>query len=220
MITACGEEHHPGEVGSAHNEGTSHARVILFLGDSLTAGHGMDPEAAYPALIQQRLDPARWRVVNAGVSGDTTAGGLRRIDWLLSQRIDVAVIALGANDGLRGLPVEGTRANLEQIIAKIRAASRDAIVVLAGMKVPPNMGPDYARQFADLFPEIASAQHVPLIPFLLEGVAGDPALNQPDGIHPTPRGHEIIAATVWHTLAPLLNDVSCGEGQRRLSLPT
>lgn len=180
------------------------APVIVALGDSLTAGLGLAQSQAWPTLLQARLDAEgyRYRVVNAGVSGDTSAGGLSRLDWQLAQKPAIVVLELGANDGLRGLPVAHTRENLAKIIARCQAAG--ARVVLAGMQVPPNMGPDYATAFRDMFPDLAKEYGVPLIPFLLEGVAGDAALNQADGIHPTAAGQAILAETAWKSVQPLL----------------
>lgn len=199
----------------------SAVRTVLFLGDSLTAGYGLDDPAtqAYPALIQQKLDalqaPAasgtsageaaakRWRVVNAGLSGDTTSGGLRRIDWVLRQPVDILVLALGANDGLRGLPIDLIRGNLLAIAAKVRAKNPSVRVVLAGMKMPANMG-DYAAGFDRIFPDLAAAQGWPVVPFLLEGVGGVVEFNQADAIHPNSAGHKRIADNVWPHLLPLL----------------
>jgi acyl-CoA thioesterase-1 len=176
--------------------------VILFFGDSLTAGLGLDTSEAYPALIQQRLDSLNYnyRVINAGLSGETTAGGKNRIDWVLKQNIDVFVLELGANDGLRGIPLDETRKNLQDIIDKVRQKSPKAKIILAGMQIPPNMGQDYTSKFKSIFPDLAQKNNVSLIPFLLEGVAGDPELNQADGIHPTAEGYEIVADNVWSTL--------------------
>lgn len=181
-------------------------KTLLFFGDSLTAGYGLDPEEAFPALIQRKLtDSGRaWRVVNAGLSGETTAGGLRRLDWILKQPVDIFVIELGGNDGLRGIPPEASRANLEAMVKRIRERAPHVKVVLAGMQMPTNMGPDYTRQFAAMYPELAEKLKVPLIPFLLEGVGGIPRLNLPDGIHPTAEGHKIVAETVWRAVEPLL----------------
>jgi acyl-CoA thioesterase-1 len=179
-------------------------RVIVALGDSLTAGLGVEPEEAYPALLQARLRAAGlpYRVINAGVSGDTSAGALRRIDWVLRSRPDVVIVALGGNDGLRGHPVAALHDNLTAIVTRLRAAG--VRVLLAGMRVPPNYGPDYARDFAEVFGAVARATSAPLLPFLLEGVAGDSTLNQPDGIHPNAAGQRVIAETVWRALRPLL----------------
>lgn len=181
-------------------------RTLLFYGDSLTAGYGLDPDEAYPALIQQKADAAglAWRVVNAGLSGETTAGGLRRLDWILRQPVDIFVIELGGNDGLRGLAPDVTRANLQTMIDRIRTRYPHVTIVLAGMQIPTNMGPVYAEAFARIYPELAQKNGVALIPFLLAGVGGVPELNLPDGIHPTAEGHRIVAETVWATISPLL----------------
>ncbi|MBA3849479.1 MAG: arylesterase [Opitutus sp.] len=181
-------------------------KTMIFYGDSLTAGYGLDPDEAYPALIQKKLaaEGLDWRVVNAGLSGETTAGGLRRLDWILRQPVDVFVIELGGNDGLRGLAPEVTRKNLQEMIDRVRAKNPRVILVLAGMQIPTNMGPAYSEAFAKIYPDLAQANQVALIPFLLAGVGGIPELNLPDGIHPTAVGHRIVAETVWRTLSPLL----------------
>jgi acyl-CoA thioesterase-1 len=186
--------------------GAAEPRSIVFFGDSLTAGAGVDPDQAFPAIIQRKLDAAGlpWRAVNAGLSGETTAGGARRLAWILRQRVDLFVLALGGNDGLRGIEPAATRANLQAIIDGVRAKYPAAKIVLAGMQMPQNMGPDYTRDFAAIFPELAKTNGATLIPFLLEGVGGVPALNQPDGIHPTPEGHVAVAETVWTIIRPLL----------------
>jgi acyl-CoA thioesterase-1 len=178
--------------------------VIVTLGDSLTAGFGVLPDEAYPALLEQRLrrEGYAYRVVNAGVSGDTSAAGLRRVDWVLRAHPAVVVVALGANDGLRHQSVALLRDNLIEIVRRLRAAG--AVVLLAGMRMPPNYGPEYTGAFAGVFPDVARATGVPLAPFLLDGVAGDPRLNQPDGIHPTAEGQRIIADRLWPHLKPLL----------------
>lgn len=180
--------------------------AVVFLGTSLTAGLGVEPEEAYPARIQAKIDSAGlpFRVVNAGVSGETSAGGRRRVEWLLRQPIAVLVIELGANDGLRGLDVTALRENLQAIIDRVRAVEPDAAIVLAGMEAPPNMGRRYTAEFRETFAALARANHVALIPFLLDGVGGIAALNQADGIHPTAAGHRIIADNVWRVLEPLL----------------
>lgn len=185
-------------------------RNILFLGDSITAGYGLEPAQAYPALIQNKIDAKRWpfKVINAGQSGDTTAGGLSRMDWLLRSPIDVLVLELGGNDGLRGLPAATTRKNLQAIIDRSREKYPDAKIVLAGMRVPPNMGRDYAKQFDAIFADIAKKNKAALVPFVLEGVGGVAALNLPDGIHPTAKGHEIVAANVWKVLEPILRTLA------------
>lgn len=181
-------------------------KTVVFFGDSLTAGFGVDPDESFPALIRQKIDAAGlpWRVVNAGLSGETTSGGLRRLDWILRQPVDILVLELGGNDGLRGIPPETSRVNLQAMIERTRAKYPGCVVVLAGMQMPPNMGADYQRAFAAIFPELAERHRTPFIPFLLEGVGGVPELNLADGIHPNPRGHQIVAETVWKTLEPLL----------------
>ncbi len=186
--------------------GAAQSETILFLGDSLTAGYGLDPALAFPALIQKKIDEAGlpYKVVNAGVSGDTSAGGVRRIDWLLKRPVDVLFLELGANDGLRGIPLDSTEKNLQSIIDRTRESYPDCRIMIAGMMVPPNLGPDYTARFQGIFKELAEKNHAVLMPFLLEGVAGRPALNLPDGIHPTEEGHRIVARNVWKWLAPIL----------------
>jgi len=181
-------------------------KVILFFGDSLTAGYGLDPAQAFPAVIQAKINARGWnfRVINAGLSGETTAGGRRRIAWVLQRPIDVLVLALGANDSLRGLPIAEARHNLQAIIDHTRHTYPQVKIVLAGMQAPTNLGREYITSFRTLFPVLAAANDAALIPFLLEGVGGIPTLNLPDGIHPTPVGHKIIAENVWKILEPLL----------------
>jgi len=180
--------------------------VVLFLGDSLTAGYGLPAEEAFPALVQERIDAAGldYRVVNAGVSGDTSAGGRRRIAWLLRQPIAVLVLELGANDILRGQELGALHENLRAIVDKTRAAYPDVRIVVAGMRAPGNLGRDYVAGFEVTYRELARETGAALIPFLLEGVAAEPDLNQADGIHPTAAGHRIVADTVWRTLGPIL----------------
>jgi acyl-CoA thioesterase-1 len=192
-----------------HSKNDGGAKVILFFGNSLTAGYGLGPARAFPALIQEKINSHGWnfRVVNAGLSGETTAGGLRRIDWVLRRPIDVLVLELGANDGLRGLPVEGAKQNLQAIIDRTKSKYPSVKVVLAGMRVPSNLGRDYTTRFRAIFPELAAANSAVLIPFLLEGVGGIPELNLPDGIHPTPEGHQIVAENVWKVLEPVLREI-------------
>ncbi len=177
---------------------------VVILGDSLTAGLGLPEQQAYPSLLQQKIDEAglTYDVVNAGVSGDTSAGGLSRLDWALDGDVRVLVVALGGNDGLRALPAAELRQNLSNIIE--RAQARHVTVVLAGMEAPPNFGRDYDVQFHRVYPELARKYHVALIPFLLQDVAGIGRLNQPDGIHPTAEGARIVAANVWTVLKPVL----------------
>ena len=179
---------------------------ILFFGTSLTAGYGLDPTEAYPALIQNRIDSLKmpYNVINGGLSGETSAGGKGRIDWLLKQPVDIFVLELGANDGLRGLPVAQTIKNLQAIIDRVKAKYPDAKMVLAGMQVPPNMGAKYASDFKNMFPELAKKNQMALIPFLLDKVGGVPKLNQADGIHPTAEGDKILAENVWVVLKGLL----------------
>ena len=181
---------------------------VVFLGDSLTAGYTLEEAEAFPAQVEILLEEAGFdlEVVNAGVSGDTSAGGLRRLSWLLRQDPDLLVVELGANDGLRGLPLESTEENLRQIVEEAQGAG--ARVLLLGMMIPPNYGPDYSRGFADLFPRLAEEKGVGLVPFLLEGVAGDPELNLPDGIHPTAEGHARVAETLLPYLKEALSELS------------
>jgi acyl-CoA thioesterase-1 len=179
---------------------------IVFLGTSLTAGLGLDPDQAYPALIQRRLDAGslRFEALNAGVSGETSAGARRRIDWLLRQPASVLVIETGANDGLRGLEVDSLRANSQAMIDQARRQAPPPAIVLVGMRAPPNLGLSYARRFQRVYADLAKENDLPLVPFLLQGVAGRPALNQADMIHPTAEGQRRIAETVWEVLEPLL----------------
>jgi len=189
--------------------GQTSARHILFFGDSITAGHGIDEDKAFPALIQQKIDSLGWdfKVVNGGLSGETSAGGLRRIDWMLQQPIAVFVLELGGNDGLRGIDLDATEKNLQKIIDKVEGKYPDAKIILAGMQVPPNLGTGYSEKFKKMYPELADKNDVGLIPFLLKDVGGHPDLNQADGIHPTAKGHKIVAKTVWNTLKPVLQDI-------------
>lgn len=188
-------------------------RTILILGDSLAAGAGLDPDEAFPALLQKKIDEAslKYDVVNAGVSGDTTAGGLRRIDWLLRRKIDVLILELGGNDGLRGIPPPSTLTNLQTIIDRTRAKYPDVKIVIAGMQMPPNMGEEYTIAFRQIFPDLAKRNNASLIPFLLEGVGGKPELNLPDQIHPNPEGHRIVAENVWKVLGPVLSPAASGR---------
>ncbi len=178
-------------------------KTIIFFGDSLTAGYGLeDPSQAFPALVQLKLDSLglNYQAVNAGVSGETSSGGIGRIDWILKQPVDVFVLELGANDGLRGISPEETEKNLQGIIDRVKAANPSAEIIIAGMQVPPSMGQRYVKQFAAVFPRLAKKNNAVLIPFLLEGVGGEVDLNQADGIHPTAEGHKIVAATTWRYL--------------------
>jgi acyl-CoA thioesterase I len=184
-------------------------KTILFFGDSLTAGYGLDdPALAFPGRIHEKITAEKlpWRVINAGLSGETTAGGLRRLDWILRQPVDIFVLELGGNDGLRGLPPDVARANLQGIIDRVRAKNAATLIVIAGMEMPTSMGSDYTTAFRAIYPELAKKNDATLIPFLLEGVGGDPKLNLPDGVHPAARGHEIVANTVWKAIRPLLSE--------------
>jgi acyl-CoA thioesterase-1 len=185
---------------------TQNHQTVVILGDSLAAGYGLDLSEAFPALLQRKIDAAglKFSVVNAGLSGDTSAGGLRRIDWLLKRRADVLVLELGGNDGLRGIPVAATKTNLQAIIDRTKQKFPQAQVVIAGMQMPPNMGEEYNSAFRRMFPDLATANRAALIPFLLEGVGGKPELNLPDQIHPTAEGHRIVAENVWKVLKPVL----------------
>lgn len=182
-------------------------KTILFFGNSITAGYQLNPDDAFPSLIQNYLDSLgypHYQTINAGISGETSGDGLNRIDWILKRPVDVFVLELGGNDGLRGMELNETEENLRAILQKVRTAYPDAHLIVSGMEIPPNMGPAYTTQFRELFPKLAEEFEATLIPFLLEGVAGEPELNLDDGIHPTEEGHEMIAATIWRYLQPLL----------------
>ena len=181
-------------------------KTIVFFGNSLTAGYGLSPSEAFPAIIQNKIDSLGlpYNVINAGVSGETSSGGNGRIDWILRQPLDVFVLELGANDGLRGIQLSETKKSLQSIIDKVKAKYPEAKIVLAGMQIPPNMGLDYTTEFRNIYPELAEKNGATLIPFLLEGVGGELKLNQQDGIHPTAEGHHIVAANVWRTLKDVL----------------
>lgn len=210
IFLSCGEsaqkETEAKEAAETETEATNENKTILFFGDSLTAAMGLDPSEGFPAEIQEKIDSLglNYEVVNAGLSGETTAGGKNRINWVLNQEVDVFVLGLGANDGLRGLPVEETRRNLQAIIDIVRENNPGVEIILAGMQIPPNMGPEYTSDFRNIFPELAEENDIYLVPFLLEGVAGDPSLNQQDGIHPTAEGYEIVADNVWEVLEPVI----------------
>lgn len=182
------------------------SKTILFFGDSITAGYGLDQEQAFPNLIQQKIDSLGldYKVINSGLSGETSAGGLRRIDWVLQQHVDIFVLELGGNDGLRGIDPENTKENLQGIIQKVKKKYPDTEIMLTGMEAPPNMGQIYTSGFREIYTELSNTNDVIFYPFILEGVAGNPELNQPDGIHPTDKGHQIIAENLWDVLRPLL----------------
>ena len=181
-------------------------KALVFLGDSLTAGFGLQSSEAFPALIAEKIRAAGlpFEVQNAGLSGDTSAGALRRVDWLLQRPIDVLVIELGGNDGLRGLSVKSLKTNLQKLIDKAKAKNPTLKIVITGMQIPPNLGADYAADFTRVYAELARENNAVLIPFLLQGVGGHRDLNQPDMIHPTAAGHRIVADLVWRTLEPIL----------------
>jgi len=184
-------------------------KTVLFLGDSLTAGYGLDEARAFPALVQAKIDSLAWAfdVINGGLSGETSAGGLRRVSWLLRREIDVMVLELGGNDGLRGIPVAEMQKNLQGIIDKAREKYSDIQIVLVGIEAPPNLGEEYTTAFRGVFPALAEKNNVFLLPFLLEGVGGNPELNLTDRIHPNAEGHQIVAETVWRVLKPVLEDL-------------
>ncbi len=187
-------------------DSSAKVKTIVFFGNSLTAGYGVDPSEAYPALIQNIIDSLHleYKVINAGVSGETSAGGNGRIDWILRQPVDVFVLELGGNDGLRGIPLSETKKNLQAILDKVKAKYPDAKLMLEGMQIPPNMGQQYATEFKNIYPELAAKNNISLIPFILKNVGGDSKLNQQDGIHPTPEGHKIVTQNVWDVLKDIL----------------
>lgn len=209
ILTACGNRENNDKTETKDSLSTVAAvetKNILFFGNSLTAGLGVEPDEAFPAIIENKIDSLKlpYTVINAGLSGETSAAGNSRIAWLLKQKVDVFVLELGANDGLRGIPVTETRKNLQNIIDQVKARYPDAKLVMTGMQVPPNMGGKYASEFQAIFPEIAEKNNMAFVPFLLEKVGGVPELNQGDGIHPTPKGHKILAENVWIILKELL----------------
>lgn len=205
MFSSCGSptEQQKTEVAQTDStEANSEKKTILFFGNSLTAAYGIDPEDGFAGLTQARIDSLglNYRVINGGLSGETTAGGLSRLDWFLEDEPEIFILELGGNDGLRGiLPAESKR-NLSGIIDKVRAKYPETKIILAGMQIPPNMGQEYTDEFKSIYPEVAAEKNVTLIPFLLENVGGIPELNLPDGIHPTEEGHKIVFETVWKTL--------------------
>ena len=185
---------------------SSEQKRILFFGDSITAGLGVDKSQAFPALIQQKVDSAglNYEVINGGLSGETSAGGLRRIDWVLQRKIDVFILELGGNDGLRGIELSSTKDNLQKIIEKVQQKYPDVKIILAGMQVPPNLGQEYTSEFENMYPELSDENDLPLIPMILDKIGGNENLMQGDGIHPTPEGHQVIAENVWDKLEPRL----------------
>jgi acyl-CoA thioesterase-1 len=212
LLMACNgnnkTEQDQAEVTTTEKQETkSKTKIILFFGNSLTAAYGLDdPTEGFAGLTQKKIDSLGldYKVVNAGVSGETTAGGNSRVDWILKQPVDVFILELGGNDGLRGIPVSETKKNLQSILDKVKAKYPDAKLVLAGMQMPPSMGKTYTTEFQNVYPELAAKNNITLIPFLLKDVGGEPKLNLPDGIHPTAEGHKIVAETVWESLKAIL----------------
>ena len=210
LFSACTNNEKP--QGSKQNNTTNETvpvtkkKTIVFFGNSLTAGYGLSPSEAFPALIQKKIDSLGipYQVINAGVSGETSSGGKTRIDWILREPVDIFVLELGANDGLRGTLLSETKKNLQDIIDKVKAKYPDTKLVFAGMEIPPNMGQAYTTEFRNIYTELATKNSMTLIPFLLEGVGGETELNQADGIHPTAEGHIIVAENVWKQLKKLL----------------
>ena len=208
LFSACGDKTTTNENVTANADSVTNAPIakaqkqIVFFGNSITAGYGLDPSEAFTTLVQQRIDSLSlsYKVVNAGLSGETSAGGLSRIDWVLHQPVDVFVLELGRNDGLRGISLDGTSKNLQQIIDKVKQKYPNSKLVIAGMEIPPNLGVSYAKQFHNLFPQLAKKNNAYLIPFLLEGVGGVDSLNQRDGIHPNAKGEKIVAENTWKVL--------------------
>lgn len=192
---------------STNSPNNQSKKSILFFGDSLTAGYGLSEEESFPSLIQDRIDSLglEYNVINAGLSGETTAGGVGRIDWVLQQPVDIFVLELGANDMLRGLDVTETKKNLESIISTVKSTYPDAEIIMVGMQSPPNMGPEYAKAFNNSFPDLSKKYSLALIPFLLDGVAGNPGLNLPDGKHPNAVGQKIVLENVWTVLKNYLS---------------
>lgn len=210
ILSACGNgENKKAEAEVADSlsvKPLTEKKNILIFGNSLTAGLGVEPEEAFPAIIGNKIDSLKlpYEVINAGLSGETSAAGKARIDWLLRERVDIFILELGANDGLRGIPVSETRKNLQSIIDQVKAKYPDAKLLMTGMEVPPNMGSKYVSEFRLIFAELARKNNMALVPFLLDKVGGVPELNQNDGIHPTPEGHKILAENVWAVLKDLL----------------
>jgi acyl-CoA thioesterase-1 len=182
-------------------------KSILFFGDSISAGYGIQPQQAFPAVIQDKIDSLglNYEVINGGLSGETSAGGLRRINWVLQRNIDIMILELGGNDGLRGIDLSSTKDNLQQIIDRAKAKNPEIEIIIAGMQVPPNLGTDYTKEFQELYPELAEKNNLTLIPLILDEVGGRDEFMQPDQIHPNVKGHKVVAETVWETLKPFLD---------------
>ena len=214
LFVGCGEnpekkqtENQTEAVSSSEElETASDGKVILFYGNSLTAAYGLDTKEGFPNRIQQRLDSLGldYNVINSGLSGETTSGGLNRLDWVLNQPVDIFVLELGANDGLRGIPIAESMNNLQEMIDMVKGKNPETQIILAGMQIPPNMGADYTSQFKTMYPALAKSNNIFLIPFLLEGVAGIPELNLEDGIHPTAEGQRIVTNNVWEILKTIV----------------
>ena len=213
LVWSCGEDKNakkepspPNKTNSITADSTDKTKTVLFFGNSLTAGFGVDPSEAFPALIQKKIDSLHlpYKAINAGVSGETTSGGLARVDWILRQPPAVFVLELGGNDGLRGIPLSETKKNLQGIISRVKEKSPATKIILAGMMMPPNMGSQYTRDFQAIYPALAKTNQISLIPFLLQGVGGEARLNQSDGIHPTAEGHKIVAENVWTVVKSVL----------------
>ena len=205
MLFSCKADQN-NTASATNTEFNESTRTVLFFGNSLTYGYGVEPHQAFTNLIQQKIDSVglNYLTVNAGLSGETTSGGVERVDWVLKQQVDVFVLELGGNDGLRGIPPQITKDNLITIIDKVRSKNTNVKILLAGMEAPPNMGADFVTEFRDIYKKVSFEKDVHLIPFLLQNVAGKRELNLPDGIHPNADGHKIVAETVWHYLKPLL----------------
>jgi len=207
LLSSCGSN--PEKTQTKNGEQVAEVqtkKTILFFGNSLTAGYGIDPEESFAGRIQSRLDSLKkeYRVINGGLSGETTAGGLSRLDWFLEEEPYIFVLELGGNDGLRGIPLTETKKNLLAMVDKVQAKYPNTKIILAGMQIPPNMGKEYTEEFKAIYPAVAKEKNIELIPFLLEGVAGNPDLNLPDGIHPTPKGHRIVMETLWPYISKAL----------------
>lgn len=207
FLSSCGTKQEKKETAATEQAADATTKkTILFFGNSLTAGYGIDPEESFAGRIQIRLDSLKkeYRVINGGLSGETTAGGLSRLDWFLEEEPYLFVLELGGNDGLRGIPLTETKKNLLAIVDKVQGKYPNTKIILAGMQIPPNMGKEYTEEFKAIYPAVAKEKNIELIPFLLEGVAGNPDLNLPDGIHPTPEGHRIVMETLWPFISKAL----------------
>lgn len=210
IFASCGSSSEKKEAETQETTGkqasAEEQKTILFFGNSLTAGYGIEQDDSFAGLTQERIDSLglNYRVINGGLSGETTAGGLSRLDWFLEDEPAIFVLELGGNDGLRGILPSESKKNLIGIIDKVRTKYPNTEIILAGMQIPPNMGQDYTDEFKNIYPEVAEEKNVTLIPFLLEGVAGDPSLNLPDGIHPTEAGHKIVMETIWPFIDELI----------------